>query len=433
MRFLYVFWSGMVILLGLCPASAFGQEPASSDTLRILDLPALLAELAENNPALEAARLDAEALGTRRRQVSGLPDPTFMVSYQPWPVGTARGTQRTQWRVEQQLPYPGKRALRGEIADLSAEVAAFEAHTVVQDLQLAVKQAYFDLYRIQEIDRLIASFQGQLRDFEEAAATRYEVGAGTQQAILKAQLERNRLDLRREQLAEQRQSAQQQLARLLDRPDAASFSGTVRVEPPAAGLDTTRLLPLALAQRPEAQALRYADQRAGLQIDLARRAFRPDFAFSLTYFDIAEADVPASADGRDALALGVGVKVPLWRAKLKAGLEEAQVKKRQTSLRVEALETAFRTQIEDLLSRHERQQRRLDLFDRALIPQAETTLEATLSAYTTGRTDFLDLLDAERTLFNLRLDQTETYTRYLKTTAALERALGVLWLDEIEP
>ena len=85
------------------------------------------------------------------------------------------------------------------------------------------------------------------------------------------------------------------------------------------------------------------------------------------------------------------------------------------------------------MDRAQRQQRRLDLFDRALIPQAETTLEATLSAYTTGRTDFLDLLDAERTLFNLRLDQTETYTRYLKTTAALERTLGVLWLDEIEP
>lgn len=52
-------------------------------------------------------------------------------------------------------------------------------------------------------------------------------------------------------------------------------------------------------------------------------------------------------------------------------------------------------------------------------------MEATLSAYTTGRTDFLDLLDAERTLFNLRMERIDTYVRYLKTTAALERATGL--------
>ena len=433
MRFSCVLWGTLMILLGLCPATAFGQTPAASDTLQILDLPALLAELEANNPSLKAARLNAEALGTRPRQMAALPDPAFMVMVQPWPVATARGTQRTQWRVEQQVPYPGKRALRGEIAALGAEVAAFEVHTFAQDLILEVKQSYYDLYRIQEIDRLIATFQDQLRDFEEAAATRYEVGAGTQQAILKAQLERNRLDLRREQLAEQRLSVQQRLAWLLDRPDTALLGGQVRVTPPPSGLDTTRLLALALEQRPEAQALHRADLRAQRQIDLARRAFRPDFAFSLTYFDIADSDIPASADGRDALGLGLGVKVPLWRGKLRAGLEEAQVNQRRTATRVAALETTFRTQIEDLVGQHERQQRRLDLFEHALIPQAETTLEATLSAYTTGRTDFLDLLDAERTLFNLRLDQTETYARALKTTAALERALGVLWLDEIEP
>ena len=254
MRFSRVFRGALMILIGLCPASAFGQTPAASDTLRILDLPALLAELEANNPSLEAARLNAEALGTRPRQKTALPDPAFMVMVQPWPVATARGTQRTQWRVEQQVPYPGKRALRGEIAALDAEVAAFEVHTFAQDLILEVKRSYYDLYRIQEIDRLIATFQDQLRDFEEAAATRYEVGEGTQQAILKAQLERNRLDLRREQLAEQRQSARQRLAWLLDRPDTASLGGEARVTLPPSGLDITRLLALALEQRPEAQA-----------------------------------------------------------------------------------------------------------------------------------------------------------------------------------
>jgi len=66
-----------------------------------------------------------------------------------------------------------------------------------------------------------------------------------------------------------------------------------------------------------------------------------------------------------------------------------------------------------------------------LILQAEIMLEATLSAYNTGRTGFIDLLDAERTLFGLRLDAVETAAAYWQTVAALERALGVTSLNDV--
>lgn len=431
MRFSILFWGGLLVLISADPFPAWGQDRGGPDTLQVLDLSTLLAELEANNASLRAARLEADALGTRSRQVKSLPDPTFMVTALPWSIGTARGAQRSQWRVEQQIPYPGKRALRSEIAALSADVAASEADTYALDLTLHVKQAYYDLYRVQEVDRLIVHFQEHLRDFEEAAATRYEVGTGTQQAILKAQIEHNRLDVRREQLAEQERSLREQLARLLERPDRALLAGEVRVDTPVVMPDTTRLLDVALSRRPEVQALRQADARADRQIDLAERAFRPDFSVSLAYFDIADADVPPTADGRDALAVGVGVKVPLWRRKLQAGLEEAEVKKRQVAARVEALETSFRTQLDDLTNQFVRRRRRLDQYEQVLIPQAEIMLEATLSAYNTGRTGFIDLLDAERTLFGLRLDAVETASAYWQTVAALERALGVTSLNDV--
>ena len=47
-----------------------------------------------------------------------------------------------------------------------------------------------------------------------------------------------------------------------------------------------------------------------------------------------------------------------------------------------------------------------------------------MNAYITGRTGFLDLLDAERMLFNLNLDTEATRTRLLQVAATLERALG---------
>ena len=93
--------------------------------------------------------------------------------------------------------------------------------------------------------------------------------------------------------------------------------------------------------------------------------------------------------------------------------------------RQEALNTSLATQVADLIHQLREEARQLELFEDALIPLAETALQATLNSYTTGRTDFLDLLDSERTLFSLGMSYDSTLARYLQTTAALERALGV--------
>ena len=153
---------------------------------------------------------------------------------------------------------------------------------------------------------------------------------------------------------------------------------------------------------------------------------------SLTYFDVGPADIPATASGRDALAIGVSLNVPIWRSRLKARLAETHVMRRQVSARIEALDAGFRAQITDLFSQLTREKEQLTLFEEALIPQAQITRQSTLSAYTTGRTDFLDLLDAERTLFSLQIGYEDALARYMKAIASLERTLGVDSLSDID-
>ncbi len=73
----------------------------------------------------------------------------------------------------------------------------------------------------------------------------------------------------------------------------------------------------------------------------------------------------------------------------------------------------------------------ISLFEQALIPQAEATIEATVSAYSTGRTDFLTLLDSERMLFTLNTGYEDARTRYALTAVQLERVLGITNLDQL--
>ncbi len=408
------------------PSLSVGTEA----DLPFLDLTTLLEEVASSNPTLQAAFLEREALQTRKAQVATLPDPRVMATYQPFPLMTARGAQRSQWRVEQPLPYPGKLRLQGEIADLSAEIAGWEAHTLEQDLVLTVKQAYYDLYRIQEQEALIHTFQEQLETFEQVALTQYEVGTGMQQAILKAQVEKNTLHQRLLSLSTQRRSALESLALAVNRPITGPV--VVRVTMPDEPLvSEAALVVLAEEYRPEAEALRVAQTRANQSIALAQKQFLPDFGFNLTYFDLASSDLMPTATGRDALAVGVSIQVPLQRDRLQAHLRESRLRALQVQARQEALRQNFTTQIADMTNRLRQEAEQLDLFEATLIPQAETTLQATLSAYTTGRTDFLNLLDAERMLFTLRMSTEESRSRYLMASARLERTLGLPDLADV--
>ena len=111
---------GVALWVALSALPALGQAPS-------LSLDALLAEVEASNPSLRAARLEADALATVGDQVGALPDPTVSVTAFPYPLVTALGAQRTQWRIEQMLPWPGTLALRERAADLGAEAAGFEA------------------------------------------------------------------------------------------------------------------------------------------------------------------------------------------------------------------------------------------------------------------------------------------------------------------
>ena len=400
--------------------------------LPLLRLDELLEEVRANNPSLRAAFLEADALATIPDQVSALPDPMVMAMYQPRPMMTVHGEQRSEWRIEQEIPYPGKLALQGDVARFGAVVAQHDAHAYEADLLAEVKRAYYELFRIQEQTELAADFQNRLVAFEDVAATQYEVGTGMQQAILKAQLEKNMLSQRLLDLASERSAAAEMLARLLNRPLEEGF--VVRVEAaPQPVADADRLYAYAMEARPEASALAAAETRAEKQVALAHKQFRPDFGINVAYMDMAKTAAMPEATGRDALAVGVSVKIPLQRGRLRAQLDEARIRSAQVESRQEALAGDIRAQIANLVSLLDRESGQLQLYRNLLIPQAETSVEATLSAYQTNRTDFLDLLDAERTLFQLEMGYVDALLRYLDATALLERALGVTYLAEADP
>ena len=414
----------IALLAGLAAAAPHVRAQAP-DTLR---LDAVLGALYADNPTLQAARLDARALARRGDQVGALPDPTASVMVAPYPILTARGTQRSQWRVEQMLPWPGTLGLRRDAADAAAEVARIGADVTALDLAQRATRAYADLVRTQQAAEIVRSFQARLDAFAEAAAVRYEVGRGPQGAILQVQLERQRLAERLIDLAQQRDRAVQSLARVLDRPGLTV--GRVVTPTPALPTDLD-LDALALSLRPEiAQAQARIDQ-AEADVALARAAYRPDFGVGVVYTDVAPADAPPTATGRDALGLMASVRIPLGRDRLRAGVDEARLRQQAAEARLQATQTAVQADVADALSDARRAAETVALYETTLLPQSLTTVESALAGYTTGTVDFLAFLDAERARFQIQLGLVDARARLLDAAAALARAVGLTTPDSL--
>ena len=408
-----------LLVVHLTQSASAQMHETVPDTLR---LDAVLAELYAS-PVLRAARLGANALATEADASDAWPDPSISLAVQPFPVFTARGAQRSQLRVEQMLPWPGTLSRRRAVAESAAHIADTEVTVQAADLDLEATEAYIRLGRVQAVETVLRRYKIRLGAFAEAAAVRYEVGRGPQAAILRLQLEAGGLDARLLPLAAQRQLAVSTLARLLDQPELETASVSIAPIMLPHSADSVRAAALFL--RPEIAVLDAWAARAKAEISLAERAFFPAIGANITYFDIAAGDIPASADGRNALAVGVTVKIPLDRSSRRANLEAARLRAVQVVAQREALETAIATSVTAHLHHAHHEYEALLLYRNRLLPQAETTVESTLAAYTTGQADFLTLLDAERARFELHIAEAEAETRYLIAAARLARALGL--------
>ena len=408
--------TGCVVVIGTRPLHA--QSPDTT----FLSLDGLLAEVAQDNPTLRAARLDAEALARVPMQVGALPDPSVSLAAFVVPMHMEDGEQRAQWGVEQRVPWPGTLGLRAQSARAAAEATAAEADALALDLMLQVKLAYYALYHVERVEALIHTFGERLGLFSDAALVRYEVGQGTQGAVLQVHLEKVRLSERLLQLKRRADTARQTLARLTNRPGLLR-PGNVRLAAPTLPEVDTLLLSVALQNRPEVVSLEKMAARADAEVALARKAFYPDLGFGLTYFDIAF-DASHSGSHIDPLAVTATVQVPLQRRRLRARVEEARLRREEVSARQQALQTAIATEVAEHYYAAAREAETVALYHDKLMPQAEATVESILAAYTTGQADYTAFLDAERTRFEIALGHDDAFARYLEATARLERALG---------
>jgi len=384
----------------------------------VLSLEEAVAEALRANPEVQAAEHAWRAATHVPRQVSGLEDPT--VSYESWNTPNAFTLDRAEsniYSVGQKIPFPGKLRLRGKAARLSAQ--AEEQRFAQKRLEIASKAtaAYADLFQAERDLEIYRRYRELARALAGSARARYEAGETPQQDVLKADVERTRIETEINGLDETRRAALARLNALLDRSQAlaARTPADLPIRPIAVPVED--LERVASEKRPAVRAASLEVDRAGTERRLARLRYLPDVEVRGSRWVNRGVD-----DGYGAMLI---VNVPwVWRGKHDAANAEARERARAARAMLRSEKNVAAGGVRELYAHADRARRNAELLRTALLPQARLAFESSLAAYSSGESDFPSVLDSFRSLLYLETQRVDEVAGFQRSRAGLEEMVG---------
>lgn len=412
----------MAATLGEAPMPAGLEGPRPVDDF-------IRRALAENR-GVQAARANVMALRERIPQATALEDPIAQNLIWPFPMNGPQyglmGYNPYALTVTQLLPWFGTLRLRGEAAEQEARVALMELASAQLEVVADVKLAYYNLYFNQRAERILTENRKLAADFVEIARVRYQTGETSQQDVLRAQNAVTDIDA---ELATTRQGvaeARASLARRLHVSPEMELSALDEIPFSDVPAQVEGLYKLAMAARPELKGQLAAVARDVREVELARKRYYPDLDLGVTYMNMSRANaVSPIADGRDMVAFNIGFNLPIYRAKLAAGVREAEARAVANMKRYEYLRDQTLEEVKSLMAEAEARREVADLFRSGYLPRGRQALEVAANDYRTGNRDFVSLITAWRELLQIELQLARFETELGQALARLERVVGV--------
>jgi outer membrane protein TolC len=381
-----------------------------------------------SHPSVLAARQRVAAELNRVAQVTALPDPQFNNTF--WPLQdqalqTAGGRVANQMSLQQNVPFPDKLRTRGAIVNHEAQIAQAELEQIERRIAEAVRLASYEIWYAAEAIGIIKETRSLVEDLTRVAEARYRAG-GTQQDVLRARLETDRLDDQLVQLQQQQQVAQADLAALLQQPLASIPEVAADLDLSDAPRQLEALIEEAERCNPSLRGLAAEIRRDREKQRLACLQQYPDFMVGLNWALISDDEdvVSPVANGHDNVSLTFGTTLPIWREKIQAGIREARHRSGSTTQRLRAERDQVYGQLRRLTAQADALIEQISIYEQRMIPRTEDTLKLGVADYRGERTDFGSLIATYRELLMLEMQLARIKATLAGTLAQIDRVVG---------
>lgn len=181
------------------------------------------------------------------------------------------------------------------------------------------------------------------------------------------------------------------------------------------------MLPVALANRPELQEMNYNIEMYKYELKASKLEFYPDIMTRVMYKDM----IDTKNDFWSAM-IGVNIPIAFWSKNKYGGkVEENELNIKAAEEQFNSMKNMISYEVQNAVIKLETSKNLYELNKNTIVPQAEQTLQSTLAAYKTGKTEFLMLIDAYRMLFMAKLDFYMSEMNLMQAVSQLEQAVGL--------
>jgi outer membrane protein TolC len=406
---------------------------ATSESPHPSEVDEYIQDAERNNPGLKAAFHRWQAALQKIPQVTSLEDP--QLTFREYLERTME--TREELEVMQMIPYPGKQFLRGQVESAEADALRREMEKNRLELRVEVRDAFYEYYYLEQTLRINRENLNLLKRFESVATARYGVGTAGNADVLKVQVELGKMENEVRNLEDSRIPVQARLNAAMDRPSTTPLPPPGEIDLVGRGTaccaptETEQLLSRAFRQNPELLAIDARIRKAMDQVALAQKDYYPDFTMGLNWMNSNPASAPM-VEGEDARGtqmgdeymVTLGMNLPIYRKRIEAGVREAESEVREIqNMRLDS-QNRIAVDLQTALYKLRNAERQIKLLAEALIPRAKQSLEVTETAYSTGRSTFLELIDTERELLMFQENYYRSVADYMQALAKIESLVG---------
>jgi len=415
-----------IVLLGfmfLCPSVVAAVEEETTS------LSSLIEEAQKNNPTLEALRLRQNGAKEEITQATFWDDPQLTVTQMGIPKDFNIGRSDETWvGVEQAFPYPGKQALKREIAAIDWEISQQEYQVQQLTIMAEVKSAYYNLFLITKTIDLHQEHQILLNESIKITEKRYAIGQSTQQDILNAEVELAKLHNSLISLEQDLIANKAKINALLNRSEDAPMGRPEPVVYRPFPFSYESLTKKRLSGQHELKIALFRVEKSELIKTLTRKATLPDFMIGLSYLNIHGKTSPAG-DEDQWMAMGK-INLPwAFSGKYDSKNRKAALDTNGARADYNAVKNETLSQIKTIFTKIKRDEQFIDSYQNKLIPLTKRLLAAAQIGYQSGKTDFLNFIESERTLLDMQIEYYMELTDYWQQVAWLSILIG----KEINP
>jgi outer membrane protein, heavy metal efflux system len=398
-----------------------GQRAEADGALNgtMLDRAAYVRAVLRRNPAIESARQAWRAAIARVRQSGAFEDPMVTLDVAPLSIGSSSARFGWSGMVSQRLPWPGKLSLEATVARAEADAQRSDYEAARRELALSASLLFDDYFVAVRSIEINAHHVELMRSMHAAAIAQFEAGRASAQDPLQAEFELTHMEHDTIILASKRDVTVAQMNELLHRDPELPLPAPPKdlPVPTAADVAAPKLESEAVERRPDIAGARQHARAEEARAERAARESYPDVTVSTSYNSMW--DTP-----EDRWMVGLSFNLPVQLDRRRGAVDEANAMRAQYDANAVRMSDMARTQVVVALKQLEEANHVLHIFEERLLPIARQQVDAARAAFISSGVPFVSVIDAEKNLRGVEIDQQVAEADYDRRRGELDSALG---------